>query len=127
MGHPLKPKDSFSRLWETWDFVQAQEIESGLIVGSPRDGREDHPEVGTGVHIARAHTTVGDLITVETRGSRRCVHDLRESDLDNLNSVLKHEVSGNTMKNYRSQWRKFIIWALGRGIRARPPGRGLRP
>ena len=47
-------------------------------------------------------------------------NDLTEADRGNLNAVLDHEIAPNTMKNYRVQWSKFIMWAVGKGIRALP-------
>ena len=52
--------------------------------------------------------------------SLRRVDELSEGDVDSLNAVLDHEVSTNTMKNYRVQWGNFIAWAAGKGIRALP-------
>ena len=45
---------------------------------------------------------------------------LTENDVRNLTAVLGHEVSGNTRKNYRSQWRRFTGWARDRGVSALP-------
>ena len=46
--------------------------------------------------------------------------DLTESDVGNLSAVLDHEVARNTMKNYRTQWRNFVVWAVRRNIPAFP-------
>ena len=43
-----------------------------------------------------------------------------DSDAGYLSAVLGHEVARNTMKNYRAQWRIFMLWALGTGIPALP-------
>ena len=45
---------------------------------------------------------------------------LTPEDLSNLAAVLGHEVSANTRKNYRSQWRRFCEWAGSRGISVLP-------
>lgn len=45
---------------------------------------------------------------------------LTEDDRAHLASVLGHEVSENTRKNYDSQWRRFTGWALERDIRTLP-------
>ena len=45
---------------------------------------------------------------------------LTEDDVRNLAAVLGHEVSANTRKNYRSQWRRFTGWARARGVSALP-------
>ena len=59
-------------------------------------------------------------IEVELPGSLRRADDLTEADLGNLNAVLDHEIARNTMKNYRVQWRNFIMWAAEKGITALP-------
>ena len=46
--------------------------------------------------------------------------DLTDNDLQNLNSVLDHEIAANTLKNYRVQWANFIMWTAGKGVRSLP-------
>ena len=58
-------------------------------------------------------------VTVEVSGSRPSA-GLTESDVDNLNAVLGHEVAPNTIKNYSTQWKNFCTWALSRGVSALP-------
>ncbi len=59
-------------------------------------------------------------------GSYRLTEDcltedcLTEDDRAHLASVLGHEVSENTRKNYSSQWRRFTRWARERGTRTLP-------
>ena len=48
------------------------------------------------------------------------VDGLTETDLANLSAVLDHEVSRNTVTNYRAQWRSFMAWAQAKGIRGLP-------
>ena len=45
---------------------------------------------------------------------------ITEDDVGNLATVMGHEVSTNTWKNYRSQWRRFCIWTDNRGVSALP-------
>ena len=45
---------------------------------------------------------------------------LTDDDVRNLTAILGHEVSANTRKNYRSQWRRFTGWARDKGVRALP-------
>ena len=45
---------------------------------------------------------------------------LTEDDRAHLASVLGHEVSANTRRNYDSQWRRFRGWAREKGIRTLP-------
>ena len=45
---------------------------------------------------------------------------LTDDDIRNLTAILGHEVSANTRKNYRSQWRRFTGWARDKGVSALP-------
>ena len=45
---------------------------------------------------------------------------LSDSDAQNLNGLFRHEVSHNTIRSYRSQWRSFVTWAAARRIPAVP-------
>ena len=45
---------------------------------------------------------------------------LTEDDRAHLASVLGHEISENTRRNYDSQWRRFKGWAREKGIRTLP-------
>ena len=45
---------------------------------------------------------------------------LAESDAQNLSGLLSHEVTHNTIRSYRSQWRSFVTWATARRIPAVP-------
>ena len=45
---------------------------------------------------------------------------LAESDAANLNALLRHEVSPNTIRSYRSQWRSFVTWAAARRVPTAP-------
>ena len=45
---------------------------------------------------------------------------LTDDDRAHLASVLGHEVSANTRRNYDSQWRRFRGWAREKGIRTLP-------
>ena len=46
--------------------------------------------------------------------------ELTDSDVENLGSVLGHEIAESTWKNYRTQWLGFVDWALKRGVSALP-------
>lgn len=59
----------------------------------------------------------GGLLPADTH---RCVEALTESDVDNLNSVLEHEIARNTVSSYRIQWRIFRTWAKRKGTQALP-------
>ena len=49
-----------------------------------------------------------------------CSEGLTEADVGNIKAVLSHEISRNTMTNYRVQWRNFLVWATVRGVLAFP-------
>ena len=57
---------------------------------------------------------------LEVAGPPRRAEGLTESDVDNLNAILEHEVATNTIKNYRIQWRIFSCWAQGKGVPSLP-------
>ena len=99
------PQANMSRLWNSADFDQAPQPELVNVVG---------PIPNQGGYQSTA------VVEAEPSGSSRRADDLTESDLDNLNAVLDHEIARNTMKNYRVQWNSFIMWAVGKGIRALP-------
>ncbi len=43
-----------------------------------------------------------------------------DSDAQNLNGLFCHEVTHNTIRSYRSQWRSFVTWATARRVPAVP-------
>lgn len=45
---------------------------------------------------------------------------LTDSDAHNLNGLSRHEVTHNTLRSYRSQWRSFVTWATANRIPALP-------
>ena len=45
---------------------------------------------------------------------------LTESDAENLSGLFSHEVTHNTIRSYRSQWRSFVTWATARRVPAAP-------
>ncbi len=71
---------------------------------------------------ANARTDPEVAVVPYYTASDKRADDLTEADKDNLNAVLGHEIAENTMKNYRVQWRSFIEWAAGKGVRALPAG-----
>ena len=66
---------------------------------------------------AAGPTVASELALASTPGH---AEGLTESDVGNLNAVLEHEIARNTMDNYRSQWRTFSTWALGKGTQPLP-------
>ncbi|WP_428114650.1 tyrosine-type recombinase/integrase [Candidatus Poriferisodalis sp.] len=45
---------------------------------------------------------------------------LTDSDAENLSGLFCHEVTHNTIRSYRSQWRSFVTWATTRNVPALP-------
>ncbi|WP_423916833.1 tyrosine-type recombinase/integrase [Candidatus Poriferisodalis sp.] len=45
---------------------------------------------------------------------------LTESDAENLSGLFCHEITHNTIRSYRSQWRSFVTWATARRVPAIP-------
>ena len=95
------PQSKISRIW---DFVDLDEANQSEPVNA----------------VARTAPVVAD----EPHGPLRRAVELTESDIGNLNAVLDHEIAPNTIKNYSVQWRSFIMWAVGKGIRALPADPG---
>ena len=60
------------------------------------------------------------VIEAEPADASQPVDGLTDTDLLNLSAVLDHEVSRNTVTNYRAQWRSFMAWAQAKGIRGLP-------
>ncbi|WP_419933097.1 tyrosine-type recombinase/integrase [Candidatus Poriferisodalis sp.] len=78
-----------------------QEVVRGTIV-------TDEPALPDPLLQCPAYNEVSDLAS------------LTESDAENLNGLFRHEVTHNTIRSYRSQWRRFAAWATTRGARALP-------
>ena len=82
-------------------------LHSGLDRGAGDPGTLGSPEV---------HRAEGD------RGaSGDSTHNgLTNSDAGNLAAVFEHEISRNTIINYRAQWSRFTAWAFGKGVSPLP-------
>ena len=115
-AHPSESEAKISRLWECADSgIRASHCgrqDPDLIQRPSRDRR-------THAHRPQPHNPTG-VIATEPTGSIRQADGLTKSDLVHLNAVLDHEIARNTKTNYRAQWRNFLVWALGKGIRAFP-------
>ena len=102
-----------SGLWESSNFVPAQGSRTATETGRTwnREG-----EVGAGLVQPIAGTGPATLHVIEAEP----VDGLTETDLINLSAILDHEVSRNTVTNYRTQWRSFMAWTQAKGIRGLP-------
>ena len=114
------PQANTSRLWDFADLDQPSQSDPVSVVGPTPNQGGDRGEAAEGALITDAPTGLASIIEAESSGFSRRADDLTESDLDNLNAVLDHEIARNTMKNYRVQWSNFVMWAVGKGIRALP-------
>lgn len=45
---------------------------------------------------------------------------LTESDLENLKVLIGHQITDNTLRSYRSQWRRFAAWTKTRRVSSLP-------
>ena len=77
-----------------------------IVRGSPAVVSELLPQVWSGERFA--HHAPSDAVL------------LAEADAENLSGLFRHEVTANTIRSYRSQWRSFVSWAAGRGVPAVP-------
>ena len=77
-------------------------------------------EASSGVLVPSPRTVPTGFIDTPYREDQWQSNDLSGSDVENLGSVLDHEFARNTIKNYRTQWRSFLVWAVRKGTRALP-------
>ena len=56
----------------------------------------------------------------EVDGASMSGKALTEFDICNLRAIFDHEIASSTLNNYRVQWRRFLDWALARGIQPLP-------
>ena len=80
----------------------------------------DRRQAPSGLVDASATGAPTRAAELELADSPRRAENLTESDVENLNAVLEHEVTYNTMKNYCIQWKIFQDWAERRGVRDLP-------
>ena len=69
--------------------------------------------------------TLGSPVVHRAEGDRGASGDsthngLTNSDAGNLAAVFEHEISRNTIINYRAQWSRFTTWAFGKGVSPLP-------
>ena len=113
---PSEPGATGSRLGEFAD-SGSQAEQQGRQDSEPRE----HPSRDHRTRAQRRQPyNPTSVITIEPPGSARQTAGLTKSDVCHLSAVLDHEMARNTKTNYRVQWRNFIVWALGKGIRAFP-------
>ena len=84
----------------------------------------EDPDQSPGFQAVNAIAPAAPTGADEPLGSSLRAGDLTESDLDNLSAVLDHEIAPNTLKNYRVQWKSFVMWAAGKGVKGLPADPG---
>ena len=104
---PSQPEAKTSRLWDFADLSPALESERTGLVGAKRCS--DYSEAATSPLVTSAVTTPTGVAETEPVRSSWGSDGLTDSELDNLNAVLEHEMARNTMTNYRVQWRNLIL------------------
>ena len=53
-------------------------------------------------------------------GDEKHGEGLTEADLNNVKNLLTHRLSENTRSTYQQQWKRFVEWALVKGLVAMP-------
>ena len=116
---PPMTKGKISGLWDFSDFRPApgQKLTTRTAGTWNQEG-----DVGSGLipPLVGAGPVTLRVIKAEPADASQPVDGLTETDQFNLSEVLDHEVSRNTVTNYRAQWRSFMAWAQAKGIRGLP-------
>ena len=116
---PPVSKGKIGGLWEFSDFGPAPGPQPTTETTKAWNQESDDvaglipPLVGTSPGTLR-------VIEADHADASQSADGLTETDLLNLSAVLDHEVSRNTVTNYRAQWRSFMAWAQAKGIRGLP-------
>ena len=120
----LGPAAELDGLWEVSVPEQLGAVSSPppegerlTVVADSQSRRSGRAEV-TAVGARAARTGVVEVKPANGTPGERA--SLTGADAGNLSAILNHEVARNTVKNYRIQWRRFIVWALSRGMPAMP-------
>ena len=53
-------------------------------------------------------------------GAEKHGEGLTEADINNVKELLTHRLSENTRSTYQRQWKRFVEWALQKGLQAMP-------
>ena len=78
---------------------------------------DHHCHVSKAGAAVTSHGQSTEGIPVQSSG---WTEGLSESDVCSLRAVLGHEMAANTIANYRTQWKYFVLWTSRRGISALP-------
>ena len=106
-------------LWEFTDFGSAPRAQSATASGGIGNPGGDYAAGPLRPPVDQRPAT-SRVIEAELASPSEPSNGLTESDLGNLSAILDHEVSRNTVSNYRAQWRSFMAWARTKGLRGLP-------
>ena len=116
---PPETKGKIRGLGETSDFGPAPGPQP--TIETARTGKpEGDVAAGLAPPLVGTSPVTLRVIEAEPAAASQPVDGLTETDLANLSAVLDHEVSRNTVTNYRAQWRCFMAWVQAKGIRGLP-------
>ena len=106
-------------LWEFTDFGSDPRAQSATASGGIGNPGGDYAAGPLRPPVDQRPAT-SRVIEAELASPSEPSNGLTESDLGNLSAILDHEVSRNTVSNYRAQWRSFMAWARTKGLRGLP-------
>ena len=117
---PSEPEAEISKLWECAEVGSSAQSKGVVVAASNRKRVEDYTDAGAPFVVFGAPATPAGVVKSAPKGASRSADPLTDSDLGHLNAIFDHEVANSTLKNYRVQWRSFLVWALEKGIRPLP-------
>ncbi len=117
-----------------WACTASPNLEAGAITdfrAATRSARQDSArsierrrdkQVAIAAHHEICDVNPGPVAAAksEVDGASMSGKALTEFDICNLKAIFDHEIASSTLNNYRVQWRRFLYWALARGIKPLP-------
>lgn len=102
------------------DFGPALRLGEVALVGENPTGLTNFDLARVGYVVADGSTSSTRVKEVSPVGSPKQWAVVTGTNLNKVNEALNHGLAQSTLNNYASQWRQFLIWALGNGIQALP-------
>ena len=100
---------------------------AGATISSDLDNKDEEeqsslvePAEGAAIHFACVEPALRGAASQGLRINGSQCGGLTNADLANLDAVFDHEISRNTVANYRVQWNRFVVWADGKGVPVLP-------